>query len=451
MYENDTYKKQEFLMMKDHHQCTCNKNNETRKDYLQTKIDEYSESFTIHGLTRSVKGKKLESIFWSVILAIGVISCSMVIHGLVVKFRSHSVYTEIRFQITDRNYFPSITFCELNSLLDSYFAYCGVPPRLSGRTSLDPNLPCSYKHKITEAKVKQKEYHHWATEMFNVTHCGTWGGKRCASSRYFKSLAKVNNSCITWNYEGGFYDMYSHAEIEFLFKKPKHFYGKPKIIAILNDPLIEEIDITRKIDIEPDKHYGIKIDKTIIKRLPAPFPANCSNNKNGDIFPGRYSRHSCIESGNFIRMYEQCGDTLDYTRNYIPEHIKRKHKRNDSVAKVEHCIRTFSRKELNPASDCRFPCEDLDLHVVSSVHEGNHAFKKSKIPNDTTRYEINVQFQRVDTYKIMEEKELYTWDQMACEIGGFIGLIMGMSIISLVEVLAFICLTIAKWLTTSRK
>ena len=55
-----------------------------------------------------------------------------------------------------------------------------------------------------------------------------------------------------------------------------------------------------------------------------------------------------------------------------------------------------------------------------------------------------VQLQRVDTYKIMEEKELYTWDQMACEVGGFIGLIMGMSIISLVEICAYICLRLSK-------
>ena len=57
---------------------------------------------------------------------------------------------------------------------------------------------------------------------------------------------------------------------------------------------------------------------------------------------------------------------------------------------------------------------------------------------------MSVQLQRVDTYKIMEEKELYTWDQMACEVGGFIGLIMGMSIISLVEIGAYICLRLSK-------
>ena len=44
----------------------------------------------------------------------------------------------------------------------------------------------------------------------------------------------------------------------------------------------------------------------------------------------------------------------------------------------------------------------------------------------------------------MEEKELYTWDQMACEIGGFIGLVIGMSILSLIEIIVYVCLLVAR-------
>ena len=280
-------------------QCMCELE-PLQKDYIQMKIDQYTDSFTIHGLTRSIKSKKLESMFWSTILLIGVICSSIVIHGLVTKFSSRAVYTEIRFQITDRNYFPSITFCEEHLLLDSYFAYCGVPPRFEGRTSLDPNSPCGYNDTIRRANITCVEYKYWATDIFNVTSCGSWGGKRCENKRFFKTLKWVNNSCITWNYDGGFYDMYSHVDIGFAFKRPLYLPEKPKIIAILHDPKVEEIDITGKIDIEPNKHYSLKIDKTIIKRLPAPFPANCSSSKDGDILPGKYTRHSCIESRNFI-------------------------------------------------------------------------------------------------------------------------------------------------------
>ena len=59
-------------------------------------------------------------------------------------------------------------------------------------------------------------------------------------------------------------------------------------------------------------------------------------------------------------------------------------------------------------------------------------------------YDLTVHLARVDTYRTMTEKPLYTWDQLACEVGGFIGLVMGLSIISIIEVAAYICLKTAK-------
>ena len=59
-------------------------------------------------------------------------------------------------------------------------------------------------------------------------------------------------------------------------------------------------------------------------------------------------------------------------------------------------------------------------------------------------YRVGVQLKSAQEYKIMEEKPLYTLSQMACEIGGFIGVIMGMSVMSLVEILVVFVLSILK-------
>ena len=44
----------------------------------------------------------------------------------------------------------------------------------------------------------------------------------------------------------------------------------------------------------------------------------------------------------------------------------------------------------------------------------------------------------------MEEKALYTLSQIACEIGGFVGVITGMSVISVIELMVVIALSISK-------
>ena len=407
-----------------------------RRVKLQKKIEKYEDSFTIHGLTKGIKGTKIESIFWFVMLISGILLCFVVLYGLVSKFLSRAVYTEIRSQITDRNLFPSITFCEKNLLIDSYFAYCGVPPRF---LQPNPNQTCTRTTAKRYDNIKYKENSYWSNGLFNVTSCSTWGGKMCCNNNFFKSLGRLNHSCITWNYKGDFFDIYSRTDIMFKFNKPSQLPGKPSIIAIPHDPEIQEIDITAKIDIDPFKQYEIKLDKTIIKRLPAPFPANCTNDKLGDIFPGKYSRHSCIETFNYIKMYKACGDTIDYVRQYIPHEIIEKYKQVNSIQDTLHCMTNYSSRESKHSLDCRLPCKDLELSIVSTVQEGYQ--KRNK--NDTV-YRLSIQFQRVDTYKIMEEKELYTWDKMACEIGGFIGLVIGMSILSLIEIIVYIVLLIAR-------
>ena len=44
----------------------------------------------------------------------------------------------------------------------------------------------------------------------------------------------------------------------------------------------------------------------------------------------------------------------------------------------------------------------------------------------------------------MEEKKLYSWEQMLAEIGGIVGLLIGMSALSLIEILSYIGLAIMK-------
>ena len=60
---------------------------------------------------------------------------------------------------------------------------------------------------------------------------------------------------------------------------PILFNDTPRLIAIPHDPSITELDFTAKIDLDPSKIYEIKFDKTIVKRLPSPFPSNCTTGR----------------------------------------------------------------------------------------------------------------------------------------------------------------------------
>ena len=137
----------------------------------------------------------------------------------------------------------------------------------------------------------------------------------CDNNKAFQSLTNPNNSCVRWNYNGDIYDVHSRKDIVMIIDAPHLlFKAPPRLIAIPHDPKITELDFTAKIDLDPFKIYEIKFEKTIVKRLPAPFPSNCSSGKHGDMLPGAYSRHSCIETHNYIEMLKVCGDVPDYAR-----------------------------------------------------------------------------------------------------------------------------------------
>ena len=90
--------------------------------------------------------------------------------------------------------------------------------------------------------------------------------------------------------------------MKFRYTAPPFLGTRPEIIAIVHDSKVRQMEMLNEIELAPNRHYEIKIDKTIIRRLP--YSANCSDEKVGDIYPGKYSRHACIESLVHIELYK---------------------------------------------------------------------------------------------------------------------------------------------------
>ena len=412
------------------------KKNRKRDEALKEKIHSYIDAFTVHGLTRVFKAPKGEAILWMVVLLLGIILTVVVLYILLAKFFRYETYTEIKSVVTDKNYFPSLSICDLGLLQRNYFKYCGevmgtrYDPKASKNTTCDhAKIP----RVVDDARMVGLENNkasngHWSNGVFEVLYCYTWDAKECNSERYFKSKLNVDHACITWNFKGDLLDLYGHVEMSVKLNNPLGSW-EPHIFASPHDPEIKEIDMTKKVNLDSHKFYELKLVKTKVKRLPKPYPSNCSSYSETDILPGAYSRRTCVESYKMLHAYKVCGDTFDYMRPYIPRHIKDKYSRNSTVIETRKCIRQAVKKEPLKG-ECPFPCHELDLGITSSYNERRRKPKDSK-----WIYNIALQFQHVDYYKIMEEKALYSTSQLMCEVGGFVGLVMGASLLSFVEII----------------
>lgn len=424
---------------------------EKYEDLLKNKIDGYVDGFTVHGLTRVFKSPRHESVFWLFVLIGGLLLAVIVLYTLITKYYDFEIYTEIRSVVTERNTFPSLSICDMSLLTTSYFHFCGshIKALKDNDTSICDYEGIEASFHNNKIPGKSADNTSWSNGLFDVFQCYSWDGERCISSQYFKTHPRLKHSCITWNYDGKMSDSYGHVTIELGYKAS----GKrpPKIIAIPHDHRITEVDMTRKVNLDPRKSYEINIQKTYTKRLEHPYPSRCASEKDAqskDMTPGAYSRRTCLESFQMLEAYKKCGAIFDYFHPFVPLEIKAKYQQNKTVGEMKKCIVDGLNSAPSKASlqQCPFPCDELDVGISSTFNEWIEADEMITQQDTSYVYNINLQLQSIDSYTAMEEKPLYSADQMACEIGGFLGLVMGASFLSFIEI--FFCsslLMVKKW------
>jgi hypothetical protein len=123
----------------------------------------------------------------------GILLSVVIVHGLVAKFLKYGIYTEIRSEITDENFFPAVTFCENQLLIDNYFSYCGIPSRIKHKNH---SVICNYEMKYEKADTTSVRNIFWSNGLFNVTKCETCGEKKCANNDFFRTMIHFNHSCM---------------------------------------------------------------------------------------------------------------------------------------------------------------------------------------------------------------------------------------------------------------
>ena len=242
---------------------------------------------------------------------------AFVITQKVKRYLTFEVNSIVRQNVKNPNYFPSVAICEKTLLTNAYFAFCEVPIWFSTPRNCSNVKPYTAQTSLVEGVF-------WSNGIFNVTVCRSWDNQNCLNGKYFKSVNRHNNSCIEFNYDGTFSDIYSHVTITFDFHKPSFKSSETRIVLVASDPRIHEIDMTRLINIMPWQFYNIVLEKTFIKRLPAPYPSNCSEEKTYDIFPGKYARRQCVESHFYSNIYQKCGATFDYHQPYLDKQFLNK-------------------------------------------------------------------------------------------------------------------------------
>ena len=96
-------------------------------------------------------------------------------------------------------------------------------------------------------------------------------------------------------------------------------------------------------------------------------------------------------------------------------------KKGELIANFPHTIYQFFQMR-----DCLKPCHSLEISTTSNVTPN---------PSKTSKSYLSLYFQVVVTKS--EEKRLYGWRNLFAEIGGYVGIFLGYSFLTLMDLCAW--------------
>ena len=407
------------------------------KYLMKGKMKEYAESFTIHGLSRIAGGNWKEKIIWTIFVCTAITMAVYFITGYITKYNQHEIYQDSTKVKTKKMYFPSLTFCFRTAkeiLSTEYQGNCDLP---RGKW-VYPN------HRINNG-------------IFIITSCFIgWYGHCDYNEKLIYFHEKLKHLCFTWQTNRTFFQTDKGIQLQFVVDD--NLYGFNEISVTVHDKDIDPTFITPQIHISPERRYLLKLKKTITKRLPHPFPSNCTYKQKYHHFPGAYNREACLIMNRNIEIYKKYGLLSDASARYVLDAVKQIIVLPMNGVKLTEKLQNTGLE--SPL--CSFACEETTYEVTPTVMElrripsllyrpqfvydrprykdkrklCHFVIKKQNITR-LNLYQLEIEFQNRDFYFFTEEKEVYPWDKMLGEIGGILGLMVGASALSFIEVFIY--------------
>ena len=445
--------------------------NDDANERLGKKMDEYATSFTVHGISRIYTGNRIEKVLWSIFVLTAVAGSVIVLKDYAQKHLKHEVIQVFTSQTITRAYYPQVTFCLDNLRYRLVTLHCGVHfSNIANHTDCENNgLDCS----VPKRKIKGI----WSNGLFNVRYV-TNGNHHYDSYDLDNYLDGHENDtkgiCATWHFNKSVYQIlssayYSAFSIELEVAEDLVHSEAKDITVIINEQNVASIYQTAQLHIVPEFSYHLQLSKTVIYRKEKPFPSNCSQQTNINGFPGVYNRETCLLINNDLEVFKKYGITRDISRHFIPKNMKSKYRKNwhnDVYGFQNAFFEFFNNIDLEDLF-CPLPCHEVKYgfsvttkpaardqqpreyppeQVEIDEGAGKQCFylRRDKKPIRFLKYRLSLHYQDPHTFTKIEEKELYPRNEMLGEIGGFLGLMIGASCISLLELIAFVVLAAIK-------
>ncbi|XP_064115128.1 uncharacterized protein LOC135221243 [Macrobrachium nipponense] len=194
---------------------------------------------------------------------------------------------------------------------------------------------------------------------------------------------------------------------------------------------------------------SISVSRTMFERLGLPHGTCNDDYTFGSKMPFKYSRKLCNELcfEREIRKRCECRSGVSPAFNALddgPTYYCNRKQPGDKI-----CMDMVSRDYLGGYLDCgcREACREMRYHtqVTSSkinpqyytnLHRDRKAVK-ALCSNDMEMVNLEIYLESM-SYEVISESPTYTWDLLLSNVGGFMGLFIGMSFVTILELLELV-------------
>ena len=204
------------------------------------------------------------------------------------------------------------------------------------------------------------------------------------------------------------------------------------VVGILQEP---------QITMKEGKKHIVTLSKTVKIRKTKPFPSNCTYKTKKHKFSGLYSQVVCHYFNHEISMYKINITTKSFGRYYIPNDIMNKPSVEQQPCPLVCESTRFDISSMIDDSDKR--CCNINLGD-SNTQPKCIQRNKNKRTASFSKFSFSIHYQHPQIYTTIEERELFSFSEMLAEVGGFIGLLIGASCMSLVELIIYAILLALK-------
>ena len=356
---------------------------------------------TIHGITHIFYGHPLERLVWFTCVALVLAFSLFMSYGYAMRYFAFDIRTEIRLEEKTKIKLPAITFC-----LESTF---------------DMNVYCHGNQSIGRKTCNR--FRKRVTEFWNLSN---------PSTNLWEPVDSAGQDCYIYNGNGS---------IELSGKKEYVTIRINTWTQTVNDGLI--IDFTDPEELKARKEmvylseintkkrlgpgsYDLYLKKTKTTRLPSPYPTNCTDEANANVFSSKYTKASCQESCAVHRMNKHCGDVIDKFKNYANKSSNAS--LDPKYSSVRECLEDMVREtQTQSPSDCTCNLQCHETTYRTSV-------KKWSDNQNFWIFYIYYEDSQVET---VSQVQAYSLGDFLGALGGILGLCIGMSILSGVQIIIF--------------